>query len=90
MARKKRMVTPKEVQRMLALYEQCGSYAEVARRTGRNPQTVARHIQGAHPDYVRTQNLQDKTMDLLIEQQLTELEAEKMRERLILELLGRK
>ncbi len=37
-------VTPDEVKEFHRLYEQYGSYAEVARRTGRSGSTVAKYI----------------------------------------------
>lgn len=45
MAAKGTKVTKKEVLKMMALYEQLGTYAAVAKRMRRSPDTVSRHIQ---------------------------------------------
>ena len=37
-------VTPDEVKEFHRLYEQYGSYAEVARRTGRSASTIGKYI----------------------------------------------
>ena len=40
-------VTPDEVKEFHRLYEQYGSYAEVARRTGRSASTIGKYIRMA-------------------------------------------
>lgn len=45
MAAKGTKVTKREVLKMIALYEQLGTYAAVAKRMRRSPDTVSRHIQ---------------------------------------------
>ncbi|MDO4388790.1 MAG: helix-turn-helix domain-containing protein, partial [Eubacteriales bacterium] len=40
-------VTPDEVKKFHRLYEQYGSYAEVARRTGRSASTIGKYIRMA-------------------------------------------
>lgn len=49
-------VTPAEVKEFHRLYEQYGSYAEVARRTGRSASTIAKYIRmkGTPPIVKRT------------------------------------
>lgn len=44
MACKGTKVTKKEVAKMWALYQELGSYAAVAKKLRRNPDTVSRHI----------------------------------------------
>lgn len=45
MAAKGTKVTKREVLKMIALYEQLGTYTAVAKRMRRSPDTVSRHIQ---------------------------------------------
>ena len=45
--KKRKAVTPDEVKEFHRLYEQYGSYAEVARRTGRSASTIGKYIRMA-------------------------------------------